>query len=70
MIPNGKRPDGTIIQATSYICKVCGKESLLKHIKNHIEANHLEGISIPCDNCDNVLSSRASLAIYKSKFRK
>ena len=30
-----------------YICKVCGKEDTKSHIKEHIEANHLEGISVP-----------------------
>ena len=70
MIPIGKRPNGTIIQTTSCICKVCGKEGLPHHIKNHIEANHLEGISIPCDNCDIVLSSRNSLAKHNARFHK
>ena len=70
MIPHGKRQNGTIIQATSCICKVCGKEGRDIHIKNHIEANHLEGISIACDNCDIVLSSRSSLANHKSRFHK
>jgi len=70
MIPSWKRPNGTIIQATSCICKVCGKEGRQHHIKNHIEAKHLEGISIPCDNCDIVLSSRNLLANHKSRFHK
>ena len=70
MIPDGKRPDGTIKQAISRICNVCGKEGLFKNIKQHIEANHLEGISILCDSCDIVLSSRASLANHKSRFHK
>ena len=68
MIPNGKQPNGTIIQATSCICNVCGKEGLLKHIKQHIESNHLEGISIPCDRCGRKLTSRASLYAHKSKY--
>ena len=68
MIPDGIRPDGTIKQASSRICNVCDKEGLFKNIKQHIEANHLEGISIPCDNCDIVLSSRDSLANHKSRF--
>ena len=31
------------------ICKVCGKEGSRTEIKNHIEAYHITGISIPCD---------------------
>ena len=36
----------------AYLCKVCGKEGQHPHIKDHIEANHLEGIIIPCNLCD------------------
>ena len=35
-------------------CKVCGKEGRGNHIKDHIEANHLEGIIIPCNLCDKI----------------
>ena len=38
-----------------YVCKVCGKEGQKPVIKGHIEANHLEGISIPCNLCDKTL---------------
>ena len=31
------------------ICTICGKEGLGTSIRNHIEANHLEGISITCN---------------------
>ena len=33
-------------QQKAYLCKVCGKEGKGNAIKDHIEANHLEGISI------------------------
>ena len=33
-------------------CKLCGKEGFATQIKNHIEANHLEGVIIPCNLCD------------------
>ena len=49
MIPNGKQANGTPRQATSSICKVCGKEGTMTSIIEHIERNHLEGIFIPCD---------------------
>ena len=67
MIPDGKHPNGTPKQATISICKMCGKEGLSKHLRNHIESNHLEGISIPCDYCDKTFSSRSSLGIHKTK---
>ena len=44
-----------------YVCKVCGKQGEIQQIKEHIEANHLKGISIPCNHCDKYFSSRASL---------
>ena len=33
------------------VCKVCGKEGQIMTIRDHIEANHLEGVSLPCDHC-------------------
>ena len=70
MIPDGKQANGTPKQKTSSICKVCGKEGLSKLIRDHIESNHLEGISIPCDHCDKTYASRKSLRLHKSKFHK
>ena len=45
----------------AFICQVCGKEGLKWNIKDHIEANHLEGISIPCSFCEKSFRSRNSL---------
>ena len=45
-------------QTTAYQCKVCGKEGLGRNIKDHIEANHLEGIFIPCNFCSRTFRSR------------
>ena len=70
MIQNGKQANGTPKQAAAFICKVCGKEGIRHHIIDHIEANHLEGISIPCDYCDKTFSARTNLRIHKSKFHK
>ena len=39
-------------------CKVCGKEGMGRNIKDHIEANHLDGIVIPCNLCDKTFRSR------------
>ena len=43
------------------ICKVCGKEGTPQNIKDHIEANHLKGYSLPCNHCEKTFRSRASL---------
>ena len=43
------------------MCTVCGKEGQAGSIKDHIEANHMEGVSIPCNNCDKTFRSRTGL---------
>ena len=70
MILSGKQADGTPKQATALICKVCGKEGAPNAIRDHIEANHLEGISIPCDYCDKTFSARQNLYKHKRNFHK
>ena len=52
-------------QGRARICKVCGKEGGAINIKNHIEANHITGISIPCDLCEKSFKSRNSVAVHK-----
>ena len=52
------------------ICKVCGKEGSTTAIRNHIEANHLEGISIPCDRCDKAFGSRVALGMHIGRSHK
>ena len=49
----------------SYLCKVCGKEGQGPNIKDHIEANHLEGIIIPCNLCDKTFRSRNGFRQHK-----
>merc|ERR1719432_477859 len=49
-------------------CKVCGKEGMGSHIKDHIEAKHLEGIAIPCNQCEKTFSTRHALRQHKAKF--
>ena len=66
MIPVGKQGN----QVTSSICKMCGKEGHPSDIRRHIESNHLEGISIPCDSCAKNFSTRNSLEQHKNKFHK
>ena len=43
------------------ICKLCGKEGMISDIKKHIEANHLEGIKLPCNQCERVFKSSRTL---------
>ena len=49
------------------ICKVCGKEGSMTHIKDHIEANHIAGISIPCGLCGQIVRTRHALQMHKSR---
>ena len=49
------------------ICKVCGKEGTGTNIKGHIETNHLQGVLIPCNLCDENFASRNSLKLHKSR---
>ena len=51
-------PDGG---SKAKICKVCGKEGAGIAIRDHIEANHLEGVSLPCNVCGKEFRSRMNL---------
>ena len=48
-----------------HICKVCGKEGKGNAIKDHIEANHIEGIVLPCNLCEKTFRSRKTLREHK-----
>jgi hypothetical protein len=53
------------------VCKVCGHMSRkYHHMKNHIEAKHIEGISHPCNQCGKSFGSRNSLAVHISSHHK
>ena len=52
------------------ICKVCGKEGNMGAIVSHIEANHIIGISLPCNICGTTKSTRIALQQQKLKFHK
>jgi len=43
------------------VCKVCGKEGQAIAIRDHIEANHLDGIVLPCNFCEKTFRSRCNL---------
>ena len=53
-----------------YRCTVCGKEERSGNLKIHIEANHLEGISIPCNFCQHIAKSRHGMIKHKIKNHK
>ena len=42
------------------VCQVCGKEAQTSLIKDHIEANHIEGITIPCNLCEKKFRTRSA----------
>ena len=64
MIKEGNR------QKRAKICKTCGKEGPSTNIKQHIEANHLEGLSLPCNMCDKIFRSRKVLGYHISRNHK
>ena len=50
-----------------YKCTICGKEDKSYNLKNHIEKNHLEGVSIPCNLCDKTFRCTKTLAHHKNR---
>ena len=48
------------------ICKVCGKEGVNKNIKDHIEANHLQGRILKCNLCKKTYRTRKALRQHMS----
>ena len=48
----------------AYLCKVCGKEGHVSHIKHHIEANHLAGIVIPCNFCKKTFRCKYTFKLH------
>ena len=68
-------PNGPLMKTKAFICKVCGKEARPTQIRDHIEANHLDGIALPCDKilpisgeiCGKIFSARRNLVKHKTK---
>ena len=52
------------------ICKVCGKEGAKQAIIDHIELHHLEGVALPCSNCQKTFKSRRNLRDHKASNHK
>ena len=42
------------------ICKVCRKEGDPSEIRRHIEAQHLNGVCLPCKDCEKTFRTRTS----------
>ena len=67
-VPIKEQAKGRPRQETAFLCKVCGKESKVTNIIDHIESNHIEGIALPCNFCKQIYSSRKSLRLHKSRY--
>ena len=52
------------------ICTVCGKEGQWNAIRNHIEANHITGVSHSCNICGKISSTRVALYKHMRQFHK
>ena len=49
-------------------CNVCGKQKPLKQMPQHIEANHITGVSHSCDICGKTSRSRNALRVHKQLY--
>ena len=67
-VPIKEQAKGRPRQEAAFLCKVCGKESKVTNIIDHIESNHIEGIALPCSFCKQIYSSRKSLRLHKSRY--
>ena len=54
-------PDGPNKKQRATICQVCGKEGKRWNIRRHIELHHIDGISIPCNFCENTFRAKIYL---------
>ena len=63
-----KTPRKTVKGKPVYNCNVCGKEAESGDLKKHIEAKHLEGVSIPCNFCEKTFRSRNSLTTHNNRY--
>ena len=60
-----KNKKGKVGHQRAEICKVCGKEGGSSSIKYHIERSHLEGLVVPCDQCEKSYTTRIDLRRHK-----
>ena len=65
MEPSGHlMKNGNQHQRAAFSCKVCGKEASKTHMKEHIEARHIDGLSHTCNICGKVSRSRGGLRLH------
>ena len=50
---------------TATVCQVCGKEGYRTQIRDHIEANHVDGLVVPCNLCEKTFRYRNALRNHK-----
>ena len=62
-----KTPRKNIHGQLLFRCAMCGYEAKNGDMKKHIEAKHLEGVSIPCNICHHIARSRRGLQTHRSK---
>ena len=53
-----------------YSCNFCGKEGQQTQTECHIEANYVDGISIPCSFCKRTFKTRKGLRHHESEHKK
>ena len=51
----------------AYVCRVCGKEGQNNKIKDHIEVNHLEGVSVFCNLCNKLFRLKHAQKVHISR---
>ena len=57
LTPNGREK--------AKMCKVCGEEGYNVGIRDHVEANHLQGVALPCNICEKSFRSRHQFRKHK-----
>ena len=45
-------------------CNICGKQGPYRNMPNHVETNHITGISHPCDLCGKICRSWNALGMH------
>ena len=58
---------GQLRSQKANVCRQCGKEGMFTTIVDHIEANHITGVSHTCNICGTTTRSRNAMRKHKSK---
>jgi len=66
MMKFGENSTDGSFKGRSRICKVCGKEGVWSLIRNHIESNHITGVSHTCNICGTVARSKNALSVHRN----